>query len=573
MLVRFDRYIVECVRKPVPNQNVSKQRPMAEPTAKPRSNKLNKDNRGRWLWLCFGLSGVAMLSATAGALLAVSLSSTPLMQSRLSAEDAAIFSNSDLARTNLKLPELTRSVNILIIGTSVLTSDLKDEKVPELGYHAPVNSLDGLSDVMLLVRFDPEANKLTVLSIPRDTRTLVEGYGVRKINDANYFGGPALSAKAVNELLGGVRIDRYIRINVQGVEKLVDALGGVKMYVPVDMKYQDDSQRLYINLKQGEQYLGGKEALQFLRFRYDQLGDIGRIQRQQMMMRSLMDQTLNINTITRLPKILSVVQEFIDTNLTIEEIAALAGFAAQTESSNVQMLMVPGDFSAPEEYEASYWLPNYERLDAMIAEHLDRDLHGRHYDSVDPAYVRVAIQDSTDDWDAVDRLRNSLSEKGYWNVFVSSPWNQPLAVTRIVAQNGDMESAQAIQQALGLGEVRVESTGSLRSDITIQIGRDWLAKQNLQNPAPSVQESSPGDSYYSEDSVEPAAADEYPSEPPVTEEYREWTPTDPSADSYADPSADPYADPSTDPYADPSADPYAAPTIPPEDRYWQSPSY
>lgn len=543
----------------MPNQNVSKQRPMAETTATPRKKKLNKENRGRWLWLCFGLSGVAMLSATAGALLAVSLSSTPLMQTRLSAEDAAIFSTTDLARTNLKLPELTRSVNILILGTSVLTSDLEgeNENVPDLGYHAPVNSLNGLSDVMLLVRFDPEANKLTVLSIPRDTRTLVEGYGVRKINDANYFGGPALSAKAVNELLGGVRIDRYIRINVQGVEKLVDALGGVKMYVPVDMKYQDHSQHLYIDLKQGEQYLAGKQALQFLRFRYDKLGDIGRIQRQQMMMRALMDQTLNINTITRLPKILSVIQEFIDTNLTIEEIAALAGFAAQTEASNVQMLMVPGDFSDPQEYQGSYWVPNYERLDAMIAEHLDFDLHGRHYNSVDPAYVRVAIQDSTDDLEAVDLLRNSLSEKGYWNVYVSNPWNQPLAVTRIVAQNGDIESAQAIRDALGLGEVRVESTGSLRSDITIQIGRDWLAQQNLRNTNPSVEESSPRDSYYSEDSVEPAAGDEDFREPPVTEEYGEWTPTDPYAD----------------PYAQPYADPYAEPAIPPEDRYWQSPSY
>ncbi len=549
----------------MPNQNVSKQRPMAEPTATPRTKKLNKENRGRWLWLCFGLSGVAMLSATAGALLAVSLSSTPLMQSRLSAEDAAIFSNSDLARTNLKLPELTRSVNILILGTSVLTSDLKEEKVPELGYHAPVNSLDGLADVMLLVRFDPEANKLTVLSIPRDTRTLVEGYGVRKINDANYFGGPALSAKAVNELLGGVRIDRYIRINVQGVEKLVDALGGVKMYVPVDMKYQDDSQRLYIDLKQGEQYLAGKEALQFLRFRYDQLGDIGRIQRQQMMMRSLMDQTLNINTITRLPKILSVVQEFIDTNLTLEEIAALAGFAAQTESSNVQMLMVPGDFSDPKEYEASYWLPNYERLDAMIAEHLDFDLHGRHYNSVDPAYVRVAVQDSTDDLEAVDRLRNNLSEKGYWNVYVSSPWNQPLAVTRIIAQNGDLESAQAIRDALGLGEVRVESTGSLRSDITIQIGRDWLAQQSLPNSNPSVPESSPRDSDYAEESVAPTPTNEYLDEPPATEEYREWTPAEPAVDSYGDPYGDPYADPYATPYTDPS--------IPPEEGYGQSPGY
>jgi hypothetical protein len=207
------------------------------------------------------------------------------------------------------------------------------------------------------------------------------------------------------------------------------------------------------------------------------LGDIGRIQRQQIMMRALMDQTLNLNTIGRLPKILSVIQDHIDTNLTLEEIAALGGFAAKVDRSSVQMLMVPGDFSDPEEYKASYWMPNYERLDAMVADHFDFDLHARGYRSVDPAYVKVAIQDSIEDWEAVERLRGILGDRGYWNVYASTPWHEPLATTRIVAQNGDLDSARSIQEALGFGEVFVESTGSLRSDITIQLGRDWYTRR------------------------------------------------------------------------------------------------
>lgn len=84
-----------------------------------------------------------------------------------------------------------------------------------------------------------------------------------------------MAARSASDLLGGVGIDRYVRINVLGVEKLIDALGGVKVYVPQDMKYQDDSQHLYINLKKGEQHLNGAQAVQFLRFRYDAYGDIG----------------------------------------------------------------------------------------------------------------------------------------------------------------------------------------------------------------------------------------------------------------------------------------------------------
>ncbi|NER03320.1 MAG: LCP family protein, partial [Okeania sp. SIO3C4] len=314
-----------------------------------------------------------MISATAGALLAVSLSSTPLMQQKLSPEEAAVFSQQDLAKSNMRLPELTRPVNILLLGIKVLTSDLEEypHYSSDVGYHALVNSFKGLSDTMLLVRFDPKNQKLTLLSIPRDTRTYVEDRGLTKINAANYYGGPAKSAKAVSELLGGVGIDRYIRVNVQGVEKLIDALGGVTVNVPKDMKYQDDSQHLYINLKAGEQHLNGDRVLQFLRFRYDNLGDIGRVQRQQLLMRAFMEQSVNVKTLSRLPKILSVIQSHIDTNLSVEELVALMNFAAKTERSNVQMLMVPGEFSNPEKYNASYWLPDLTTLDTMIAKHFD----------------------------------------------------------------------------------------------------------------------------------------------------------------------------------------------------------
>ncbi|HIK26736.1 MAG TPA: LCP family protein [Oscillatoriaceae cyanobacterium M7585_C2015_266] len=425
-----------------------------------------------------------MLSATAGALLAVSLASTPLMQSRLTAEEAAIFGRGERISTSMsmKLPELTRPVNILIIGTKVLTSDLDDYPQNNLGYHALVNSLDGLADTILLVRFNPDSKQLTVLSIPRDTRTFVEGIGTTKINEANYKGGPALSAKAVSQLLGGVGIDRYVRINVQAIEKLVDALGGVTIYVPKDMKYKDDSQHLYINLKAGKQKLNGNQAQQFLRFRYDELGDIGRIQRQQMLIRALIEQTLNPAIVLRIPKILSVIQEHIDTNLSIEELVALVGFASEIHRSNVQMLMLPGQFSDPKEYKSSFWLPDYNSIDAMVARHFD---FGENYwaeEGIDPSNVRVAIQDSTGSEKAVEQFINNLKEAGYRNTFISKPWSEPLKVTRIIAQQGDIEIAKTMREVLGFGEVRVESTGSLQSDVTIQLGYDWVNQPHSFKP-------------------------------------------------------------------------------------------
>ncbi len=451
--------------------------------SQPSLKKLAQSSPGRWLGLGLGLAEVAMISATAGALLAVSLSTTPLLQQKLTPEEAAVFSKSQMATTNMKLPELTRPVNILVMGVKVLTSDVEDNPHPQLGYHALVDSFKGLSDTMLLIRFDPANQKLKVLSIPRDTRTYVEGRGMTKINDANYYGGPALSAKATSELLGGVGIDRYVRVNVQGVEKLVDAMGGVKIYVPKDMKYQDDSQHLYINLKQGEQHLNGAQALQFLRFRYDALGDIGRVQRQQMLIRAFMEQALDVGTISKIPQVVSIIQSHIDTNLSLEELVALVSFAGGIQRENVEMLMVPGEFSDPKEYRASYWLPDANRLENLVAQHFDFGQDVWQFENIDPKDLRIAIQDSNDNSESIDRLVGSLNDGGFWNVRISKPWTEPLEETKIVAQDGDIKSAEALQKSLGFGKVVVESTGYLESDITIQVGKDWLKKYNQSTPS------------------------------------------------------------------------------------------
>lgn len=457
--------------------NGSNQRPLHS-VRKPKAvlRKVPKQKQQRWLWLLAGLAGVALVSATAGALLAMSFASTPLMQRELSPEQASVFSKGERISKNnrLQLPELTRPVNILVLGLKVLTTDIQNPptNLKKLRYQALVNSFDGLTDTMLLLRFNPEAKKLVALSIPRDTRTQVPGYGVTKINEANADGGPALSAKATSELLGGVGVDRYVSINVQGVQALVDALGGVTVFVPKDMKYKDDSQHLYVNLKAGQQHLNGDQTLQLLRFRYDENGDIGRIQRQQMVMRALMEQALNPVTLARLPQILSVIQSHIDTNLSVEELVALVGFAARTNRSQVQMLMVPGSFSQPNEYNGiSYWLPSPQRIQTLMARHFNFGTVATTEPLANAA--RIVIQDSTRQLGAAQIVAGTLKQAGYDNVNVAQPSREPLHTTRIVAQQGDVASAEAVRRSLGFGEVRIESTGELDSDVTIQIGQDW----------------------------------------------------------------------------------------------------
>lgn len=445
--------------------------------------KKSADKKGRKLnrlWIGLGLTSLAMLSTTAGALLAITLSATPLRQTQLTLEEQEVFRQKDaVSRENLQPPELTRPVNILVLGTKVLTSDVEQSPQADQGYYSLVNSLEGVSDTMLLLRLEPDTEELTLLSIPRDTRVRVEGHGVMKINAANQEGGITLAAKAVSNLLGGVTIDRYARVNVQGVEKLIDALGGVTVYVPKDMKYSDDSQHLYIDLEKGQQHLNGDKAIEFMRFRHDHYGDIGRVQRQQMLMRAAMKQALKPSVLVRIPRIFSVVKSNLDTNLSVEELVALTRFATKTEQSDVQMLMLPGQFSGNgQKYKGSYWLPNDRRIDQMMAKYFQQGERSEQEKEINPATVRVAIQDSTGEPEAVQELRQSLREAGYGNVYVARDHQKTLQETRIVAQKGDNRSAKAIREALGMGEVRVESTGALRSDVTIQLGEDWLRRQD-----------------------------------------------------------------------------------------------
>ncbi|MGK7895565.1 MAG: LCP family protein [Xenococcus sp. (in: cyanobacteria)] len=453
------------------------------PTKKLQSRVKYKKQRRRQskrrsnILLGFALAIVSMTSAAAGALLAFTFSESSLLQqATLSVEEEQVFSQEETVEiSTLSIPELSRPVNILVLGIKVLTSDLKNQAIPDdLGYHALVNSFEGLSDTMLLVRFDPVEEKLTVLSIPRDTRTHIDGYGIGKINHANYQGGPALSASTISELLGGVEIDRYVRVNVQGVEKLIDALGGVTVDIPKDMKYNDFSQHFYVNLKKGKQHLNGDQAMQFLRFRYDNLGDIARVQRQQMLMRSIVEQALRPATIVKVPQILDVVKSHLDTNLTIKELMALSSFAAKTNRSDLQMIMLPGDFNNPED-KVSYWLPDERRIQKVVVQHFD--IYPEDYDGWEArelTRVRIAIQNTLENDRPARKLLAALQEAGYTRAYMSRSLSEPLGVTKIVAQAGDDLAAKNIRAQLGgIGEVLVESTGVLSSDITIQVGQDW----------------------------------------------------------------------------------------------------
>lgn len=370
--------------------------------------------------------------------------------------------------------QVARPVNILVMGL--------DEARDIEG--ATPEDLVGRTDTILLVRVDPTADVVNVMSIPRDTRVEIPDYGISKINQANAEGGAELAARTVSHNFSNVEIDRYVRVSTAAFKEIVDLVGGIEILVPKAMQYEDKTQGLVIDLDPGLQTLTGDQAEQFARFRHDAYGDIGRVQRQQVLLKALRQRLTNPAVLPKLPQIIRVLQKRIDTNLTVEELLALAGFGLDLEPRDMQMVMLPGRFSAPEEYLASYWLSDPSVNSEIMRTYFDadtvelvNDVETNYYEAPSEwalSNLSVAVQNATGERYASSSMAEYLREQGFFNVYVAPNWPKVERKTAVVVQRGDVGSAREIKSILDLGRVVSESTGDIDSDITIRVGEDWL---------------------------------------------------------------------------------------------------
>ncbi|WP_245555379.1 LCP family protein [Baaleninema simplex] len=366
--------------------------------------------------------------------------------------------------------ELSRPVNILVLGV---------DRDPEIADDSP-NLFRGRSDTVLVMHFDPNDDSLNVVSVPRDTQVELPDYGVAKLNQANAIGGVALAEATVRGLTNDLSVDRYVRVNTEALVELVDMLGGVEVFVPYPMSYLDRTQQLVIDLDPGWQLLDGRQAQQFSRFRQGRYGDVGRVQRQQILIEALRDRLTNPTVIPRIPAIVRVMQKYVDTNLTLEEMVALAGFGVQLDPQQFRMVLLPGRFSTATESDSSYWLIDTEQRDRIVAEFLDRTPSDAFIDrpssqaafNETPTRPRIAIQNASGDPQTVDLVRSKLQQLGFSEIYVAPNWNEVRRHTAIVVQTGDLEAARRLQGALGFGNIESLSTGDLDSDLTLRVGSD-----------------------------------------------------------------------------------------------------
>lgn len=190
----------------------------------------------------------------------------------------------------------------------------------------------GRSDTMIVATINPTTKKTTFVSIPRDTMAEMTASGetsIQKINSAYEIGGAKTAKKTVSKLLN-IPINYYLTLNMGGLAKIVDAVGGVTVTSNLTFTFNN------ITIKKGTHHLNGKQALSFARMRYDDpKGDYGRQLRQQQVIKAVTKKLLSLNGVANYQKILSVVQNNLQTDLSFSD---MKGLAANYRSAATNMV-------------------------------------------------------------------------------------------------------------------------------------------------------------------------------------------------------------------------------------------
>ncbi|HZK25105.1 MAG TPA: LCP family protein [Oscillospiraceae bacterium] len=213
------------------------------------------------------------------------------------------------------------------------------------------------ADTIVLMQLDLENKTVAMLSIPRDTLVEIPGYaGTDKINHAHAFGGTKLLVETV-EHFTNLSVDYFIQINYPLFRDVVEAIGGVEFEVDRAIKARG------LQLEPGLQVLNGDQAFALVSFRYEAMGDIARVQRQQRFLLALARQVKTLSTGELLPAFYAAWQQ-IKTNLSSQEAAELVMLLNGLQVNTVTTEIVPGWFY--NRSGVSYWRPNEEETKALI---------------------------------------------------------------------------------------------------------------------------------------------------------------------------------------------------------------
>lgn len=221
------------------------------------------------------------------------------------------------------------------------------------------------TDVIMVASVNPKTKKISVLSIPRDTRVSLSGS--RKINSVYGYAG-ARGMKKEETLINtvsqvsGLPIHYFAILNLRAFREIVDELGGVKFDVKRAYHYDDPYQDLHIHIDKGLQVLDGEKAEGLIRYRHDYaMGDIERVGVQQEFIRAFIEQKVQLRYISKVSEVYDHVTDNVISNLKVSDIMT---YAKAFIGSEMETYLLPGAAGSG----SGYWIQNHDETKALIRE-------------------------------------------------------------------------------------------------------------------------------------------------------------------------------------------------------------
>lgn len=389
--------------------------------------------------------------------------------------------------------------------------DLKEIKVLILGVSTDIDA--ELTDTIMVASYNPNTQKANLLSIPRDTFTgtnTKRAVASQKINSLyNINKTPEKTLEAVNKLTG-LDIEYYVVVRTEALIKLVDAIGGVDFNVPIDMKYDDTSQDLHIDLKAGEQHIDGAKAEQLLRFRHNNFqrgvgqtsypteygdNDFGRMRTQRDFIIATLKQTLKPSNIFKIGQILEIAHKNVDTNIKLSLAKDYIPYAVELDSENITSATLPG--STPDitkTNSVSIFVADKTETKKLIQSmfYADAQENSDETNTINNTVsnktsnsttteqeeqtstdIKIELQNASGDSSKLVEAKKLLEEAGY-TVKQTGKSKKTLAKT-IITNKKDVtsENLKNIKQVLGKGDITTNKVAGSTVDVTIVIGKDF----------------------------------------------------------------------------------------------------
>lgn len=327
------------------------------------------------------------------------------------------------------------------------------------------------TDTMLIGIYNPLSKRFGVISIPRDLRLKVEtklGLKPEKANTIYARYGLKKLIKVLEDFTG-LEIPYYAIMEIEGFVKIVDLLGGIEIFVEKPMKYIDNAANLYIEIPRGVIKCDGLKAMEFIRFRADERGDIGRIERQfEFIINVVRKAIIEKNILTNI-KLLKLLLKYIDTNINFQDLINLIRNASDADLKNIEMMRIPGKFVKL--HNIDFIEPDEEKTKNLIKKFMNRLSHikGRYL----PSEIKVQVLNGSGKSGVARAVRDKLVRNGFNVVEFGNADFQDYEQTVILDRTGNIKKSLYVARVLNCGNVYPKINHFILVDVTVIVGKDY----------------------------------------------------------------------------------------------------